>query len=119
MPISKHYKGHGASVAKTMKKEYGANWKKYFYATEKKENMGYKRKSGRKNPEIENLVEGDDLGELAVKASTMTELLLDKFNDEVDIAEGSDKEDIIDDLTLANEILQGVYEYIEEILEES
>lgn len=118
MPISKHYKGHGASVAKTMKKEYGANWKKYFYATEKKKNMAYKRKSGRKNPEIESLVEGDDLGELAVKASMMTELLLDKFNDD-DTVKGSDREDIIDDLTLATEILQGVYEFIEESLEES
>jgi hypothetical protein len=36
MPIGKHYGGHGEEVAANMKKEYGKNWQRVFYATENK-----------------------------------------------------------------------------------
>ena len=37
MPLSKHYKGRGAEVMASMKKQYGAKkGKRVFYATENK-----------------------------------------------------------------------------------
>jgi len=45
MPISKHYKGHGKKVARSMKKRYGKSWKRVFYATE---NAQKNRKKARK-----------------------------------------------------------------------
>lgn len=36
MPISAHYRGKGKKVARSMKKTYGRDWKKVFYATEAK-----------------------------------------------------------------------------------
>lgn len=44
-PLSKHYGGKGAKVAKTMKKEYGSDWKKYFYGHEN----NLKKKSIKRN----------------------------------------------------------------------
>jgi hypothetical protein len=37
MPISRHYRGKGRKVAKSMKRTYGKDWKRVFYATENKE----------------------------------------------------------------------------------
>ena len=37
MPLSKHYKGKGELVARNMKKQYGSDWKRVFYATENKQ----------------------------------------------------------------------------------
>lgn len=34
MPLSKHYGGSGEKVAASMKKEYGSDWERIFYATE-------------------------------------------------------------------------------------
>ena len=45
MPLSKHFGGHGAEVASSMKKEYGSRWKEVFYATE---NARKKHKIARK-----------------------------------------------------------------------
>lgn len=36
MPLSKYYGGHGREVAEDMKKRYGSDWKRVFYATENK-----------------------------------------------------------------------------------
>lgn len=36
MPISKYFEGHGSKVARKMRKLYGKDWKRIFYATEKK-----------------------------------------------------------------------------------
>jgi len=36
MPISKYYKGKGEKVMASMKKQYGSNAKKVFYATANK-----------------------------------------------------------------------------------
>ena len=44
MPLSKHYRGHGKKVAKSMKRTYGKNWKKVFYATEAKREKKKARK---------------------------------------------------------------------------
>ena len=43
-PISRHYSGHGSSVERKMRKLYGRDWKKVFYATEAR----------RKNPDGED-----------------------------------------------------------------
>jgi len=37
MPVSKHFAGHGKKVARSMKRTYGKNWKRVFYATENKQ----------------------------------------------------------------------------------
>jgi len=37
MPISKHYAGSGKKVARSMKRTYGKQWKRVFYATEQKQ----------------------------------------------------------------------------------
>jgi len=37
MPVTKHYKGHGEKVARSMKRRYGKDWKRVFYATENKQ----------------------------------------------------------------------------------
>lgn len=37
MPLSKHYGGHGEKVMRAMKKEYGADAERVFYATENKQ----------------------------------------------------------------------------------
>ena len=37
MPLSKHYKGKGEKVAKSMQQQYGERWKEVFYATEQKQ----------------------------------------------------------------------------------
>ncbi len=37
MPLNRHYGGHGEQVAKTMQKQYGADWQRVFYATENKQ----------------------------------------------------------------------------------
>lgn len=37
MPLSKHFGGKGEKVAASMKKEYGADWKRVFYATDNKQ----------------------------------------------------------------------------------
>ena len=36
MPLSKHFEGSGLKVARRMRKLYGKDWKRIFYATEKK-----------------------------------------------------------------------------------
>lgn len=36
MPISNHFEGVGNKVARSMRKLYGKDWKKVFYATENK-----------------------------------------------------------------------------------
>jgi hypothetical protein len=50
MPLSKHYKGHGAEVMSAMKHTYGDSEKakRVFYATENKNKKKAKRKRGRK-----------------------------------------------------------------------
>jgi len=47
MPISEHYGGKGAKVAKKMKQRYGGRWKRVFYATERAR-KGRIRKKGSK-----------------------------------------------------------------------
>jgi hypothetical protein len=37
MPLSRHYKGNGEKVARSMKRRYGKDWKRVFYATERKQ----------------------------------------------------------------------------------
>ena len=44
MPVSEHYEGHGDKVARSMKRTYGKNWKRVFYATENKR-KGKRKKS--------------------------------------------------------------------------
>lgn len=39
MPISKYYKGHGNEVMASMKKKYGKNATRIFYATANKKKM--------------------------------------------------------------------------------
>ena len=51
MPVSDHYKGHGAEVMSSMKKTYGPETaKRVFYATEnkRKNQKKSKRKGGHK-----------------------------------------------------------------------
>jgi len=47
MPLSKHYKGKGAKVARGMKKRYGSRWEEVFYATENKRKKKRKKKRGK------------------------------------------------------------------------
>jgi hypothetical protein len=47
MPVSKHYKGHGDEVMASMKKTYGDDAERVFYATENKRKKNDK-KTGRK-----------------------------------------------------------------------
>ena len=37
MPLSEHYQGEGKKVARSMKRRYGKDWKRVFYATENKQ----------------------------------------------------------------------------------
>ena len=47
MPLSKHYKGRGAEVMASMKKQYGAEkGKRVFYATENKNKSKSKKRHG-------------------------------------------------------------------------
>jgi hypothetical protein len=50
MPRSKHYKGHGDEVYRSMRKTYGDEdtAKRVFYATENKRKSKSERKRGRK-----------------------------------------------------------------------
>ena len=43
MPLDKHYRGRGKKVARSMKKRYGKDWKRVFYATEAKQKNRKKR----------------------------------------------------------------------------
>ena len=42
MPLSKHFGGHGAEVMRHMKKEYGKDAERVFYATENKRKSSMK-----------------------------------------------------------------------------
>jgi len=43
MPVSAHYNGHGKKVARSMKRRYGRDWKRVFYATENAQKNRKKR----------------------------------------------------------------------------
>lgn len=71
MPITKHYRGAGAKVERSMRKRYGKDWKQVFYSTEKK--------LGLSNPG--ELIKHEDLDteELAINAAVALELLVDRL----------------------------------------
>jgi len=49
MPLDAYFKGHGRQVAEQMKKRYGADWQRHFYAIANAKGMTPKKKRKRRD----------------------------------------------------------------------